>query len=276
MTRRAAALSTSPFAADLLAGPRRCGTAVGARYALVGDEILAVTPPGELRMPNGIEADLSLSPGEPLVVGNGELRTATVAIMRGSLWDSRPHPRFRLSLSPRPQLRFDALAGRGPGLTPLGDDILVGFLAAAALGGADPDFLAPEAERAGRSTTALSRTLLRLSARGHLPEAAHRLLEQGDPNPLLAFGATSGKGIAVGLSLLDEASAGKGRGRTVEFTLPLGSPSLRLMLVVARRPSRCRADMHYEPSEITAAPLIVPARNRSRASFAAASGKGST
>lgn len=235
MTQRAAALSTSPFAADLLAGPRRRGTAVGARYALVGDEVLAVTPPAELRMPNGIEADLSLTPGEPLVVGNGELQTASATITYGPLWDPRPHPRFRLSLSPRPRLRLDTLPGRGPGLTPLGDDILVGYFAGAALAGADPDSLAAKADRAARRTTALSRTLLRLAARGHLPEAAHRLLEQGDPNPLLGFGATSGKGIAVGLSLLDEASAGKSRGRTVEFTLPLGSPSLRLRLVVARR-----------------------------------------
>jgi hypothetical protein len=46
-----------------------------------------------------------------------------------------------------------------------------------------------------RHTTALSRTLLRLAAQGSVPEAAHRLLEEGDLNPLLDFGATSGTGI---------------------------------------------------------------------------------
>lgn len=235
MTRPAAALSASPFAADLLTGPRRRGTALGARYALLGDDVLAITPPGKLRMPNGIEADLSLTPGERVVVGNGELQTATATITCGRLWDSRPHPRVQLSLSPRPHLRLGRLPGRGPGLTPLGDDILVGYLAAAAFAGADSDSLAVEADRVGRRTTGLSRTLLRLAAWGHLPEAAHRLLEEGDLNPLLDFGATSGKGIAVGLGLLDDASPGESRGRTVEFTLPLGPSLLRLRLTVAPR-----------------------------------------
>lgn len=201
-------------------------------------------------MPNGIEADLSLTPGEPLVVGNGALGTATTTITCGPLWESHPHPRFRLTLSPRPQLRLETLPGHGPGLTPLGDDILLGYFAAAALAGAELDSLTAEADRAGRRTTALSRTLLRLAAHGHLPEAAHRVLENGDPNPLLGFGATSGKGIAVGLCLFGQASTGESRGKTVEFTLPLGSPSPRFRLVVAQLPGLGR-----EPAALPLATL---------------------
>jgi hypothetical protein len=42
---------------------------------------------------------------------------------------------------------------------------------------------------------------LNLASRGALAEVAHRLLVDGDPVPLLRFGATSGKGIAFGLTL---------------------------------------------------------------------------
>jgi hypothetical protein len=68
------------------------------------------------------------------------------------------------------------------------------------------------AERLAARTTTLSATLLRLAARGHLPEPAHALVENGDIGPLLDFGATSGKGIALGLAFAgqeewDEAAA---------------------------------------------------------------------
>jgi hypothetical protein len=200
MTR--AATSASPFAAELLAGPRRTGSAIGRRYARFGDVVLAVTPPGALRMPNGLEAQLTLRPGERVSVGGGELQTPTAAIALGPLWDPRPRPDFALSMRPPPRwLRLEMLAGRGPGLTPLGDDVLVGYLAGAALAGVDPAITFALAERAARRTTALSATLLRLAARGQLPEAAHRFLEHGDLGPLLGFGTTSGTGIAVGLTL---------------------------------------------------------------------------
>lgn len=191
----------SPFAAELLEGSPREGRAIGHGYVRFGDDVLAVTPPGAPRMPNGIEADLILTHGEEVTVGGGELRTAKAAIQGGPLWDPRPHARFAVALRPRPRLELDALAGRGPGLTPLGDDILVGYLAAAALAGEDVTLFA---ERAARRTTALSSTLLRLAARGHLPEPAHALLERGEIAPLLRFGATSGKGIAFGLALFSE------------------------------------------------------------------------
>jgi hypothetical protein len=187
---------SSPFAEELIRGPRRTGTALGHGYVRFGRDVLAVTPPGAPRMPNGIEAEIELEPGEEVVVGDGELRTARSTVTPGPAWDPRPHA--RLKRGPQRPRRLERLAGRGPGLTPLGDDILIGYIGAAALAGED---LSRLAECAAQRTTALSATLLRLAARGELPEPVHALLERGELEPLHHFGATSGKGIAVGIAL---------------------------------------------------------------------------
>jgi hypothetical protein len=199
MTTRA--LSIAPYAADALAGRERPGIGLGHGYILVGDQVLALTPPGKPRMPNGIETDLVVAEGEAVTAGGGSLRTATATVEGGPLWNPRPSPRVTLSLRPQPQLRLDRLAGRGPGLTPLGDDIVIGYLAAAALNGTPRADVHALVTHTARRTTRLSATLLYLAAGGALPEAAHPLLLDGDPEPLLRFGATSGRGIAFGLAL---------------------------------------------------------------------------
>lgn len=198
------AVSLSRYAAELLDGPRRFGRAVGHGYLLFDEDVVAVTPPGALRMPNGIEASLELRAGDPASIGGGLLEAPDGAVFSTErIWNARPHPRYALSVDPRPELDVDALIGRGPGLTPFGDDVLVGFFAAAALAGRAPT---SAAAAAALRTTALSGTLLRLAAEGELPEAAHRLLEDGDPEALLRFGRTSGHGIALGLAMgTDEA-----------------------------------------------------------------------
>jgi hypothetical protein len=193
------ALSISPFAVELLNGPPQLGVGLGHGHVLFGEHVITLTPEGRLRMPNGIGTDAVVARGEPALVGGGAFRTGAVAIGTGPMWDPQPRPRVALGLRPRPRLDLGRLAGYGPGLTPLGDDILVGFLAAAALAGSRPTAIACAAH-AARRTTAISGTLLRLAARGSLPEAAHRLLVEGDPEPLLAFGASSGRGIAFGLA----------------------------------------------------------------------------
>lgn len=194
MTRPAS--STSRFAAGLVAGPSRHGFAVGQRYARFHNDVLALTAPGAPRMPNGIETDVVLTVGEPLLIGDGEFRTPRGTVTAGPLWEARPCPRVALTIRPNANLVLDQLSGWGPGLTPLGDDILVGYTAAAALAGAP----LPPADSWGDRTTALSRTLLLLAALGELPEPAHALLEGGNPEPLLRFGSTSGKGIIIGLA----------------------------------------------------------------------------
>jgi uncharacterized protein DUF2877 len=187
---------STPFAEELLAGASLTGIALGHGYVRFGDDVLAITPPGAPRMPNGIVADLPLDPGDEVRAGGGELRTRTRTVRPKRTWDPRPH--VRLPRRTTRWRRLVRLAGRGPGLTPLGDDILVGYIGSAALAGLDVSRLAEQA--AGR-TSALSATLLRRAAAGELPEPAHALLEHGDVDPLLRFGATSGKGIMLGISL---------------------------------------------------------------------------
>jgi len=210
-----AALSISRYADELLAGPARRGHAVAHGYALFDRDVLALTPPGAPRLPNGIETDVRLVPGDPLVVGDGELHTTTATITTGPRWDARPSPRIGLSVRPNAELDFARLAGWGPGLTPLGDDILVGYLAAAALAGS----ARPSIDGFAAATTALSRTFLSLAVLGELPEPAHRLLEDGEHEPLLRFGSTSGKGIIVGLAAAT--SAPSACRKDFDFTLPL-------------------------------------------------------
>jgi Protein of unknown function (DUF2877) len=205
------AASISPFAAELLTGPPQTGIGIGHGYVLVGGKVVALTPIGRLRMPNGVESDLVIENNEHVFIGGGALRTARGAVTLGPIWNPRPHPRMEISLRPRPQVLLDELAGRGPGLTPLGDDILIGYLAGAALADVRTTGIAAFAAWAGARTTALSRTLLGLAANGWLPEAAHCLLGDGDPMPLLRFGATSGKGIAFGLALCGPTPVGGSR-----------------------------------------------------------------
>ena len=102
-------------------------------------------------------------------------------------------------VDPRFEAGVPTLAGVGPGLTPFGDDVLTGYVAGQALlGEQDASAIA---ELAARRTTALSATLLRHAATGELAEPAHALVLNGDIEPLLCFGSSSGVGIALGLAL---------------------------------------------------------------------------
>jgi hypothetical protein len=98
--------------------------------------------------------------------------------------------------------------GRGPGLTPAGDDVVAGTLAAIALRGqlhreATEAILA----HAASATTSLSSSLLRCAAAGQVvPQAARMLSALCGAAPLapalddlLAVGGTSGTALAIGL-----------------------------------------------------------------------------
>ncbi|HEX6514572.1 MAG TPA: DUF2877 domain-containing protein [Nocardioidaceae bacterium] len=108
------------------------------------------------------------------------------------------------------------LLGRGSGLTPLGDDVLAGWLATAVAAGAlrtapATAVAAEVAARAPAGTTLLSATLLDCAARGEvLPQYRRLLLDLADPrepspaaalDALVAVGHTSGAGLALGTSL---------------------------------------------------------------------------
>lgn len=105
----------------------------------------------------------------------------------------------------------DELVGLGPGLTPSGDDMLAGTLAALRLLGGDPAFTTTLADHVsavgGRRTTALSATLLRLAGQGDVAAEVGHVIKalngQGSLDEaarlLCAVGHTSGADIAQGL-----------------------------------------------------------------------------
>jgi hypothetical protein len=110
-----------------------------------------------------------------------------------------------------PTTQFAAVAGllgRGPGLTPSGDDVVAGFLLGArAFGQRVPGATAAVHELAGRATTALSAQLLRHASRGECVAQVATVVAglTGGRAPddavdqLLAVGQTSGAALGAGL-----------------------------------------------------------------------------
>lgn len=186
---------TSQPVLPLLRAPAVRAVSLGGGYVRLPDGyVLALVPPGKHRMPNGHR----FLPRPP--APGAEFCTARLG-PPGQPWNPVPVPAFRLVLSapgapPDPVL----LAGRGPGLTPEGDDFLVGYAAGLVLWHGRRSEAAAVAEAAAPLTTALSATLLWHAARGELPEPAHVLLETGDPGPLLSFGSSSGRALLRGLA----------------------------------------------------------------------------
>jgi hypothetical protein len=112
------------------------------------------------------------------------------------------------------------LLGRGPGLTPSGDDVLAGFLVGAHAFGLDVAGLRRAvAELAPFRTTALSAALLWHAGRGECADEvaalAAVLTGRGSTGPaarrLLAVGHTSGAALACGLLLAAERAPGQAR-----------------------------------------------------------------
>lgn len=202
------ARSVSAPVLPLLQGPVRPGVALGAGHLDLGDYVLTLTRPGAPRMPNGVECELVLTPGQLCWVGGGRLLAGDEAVLPGSPWDPVPRPRppgaggwpWAGSTGAKGFPDVEELAGRGEGLTPAGDDYLVGYAAALALLKGRRAEARALAEAAAARTTRLSATLLRHAARGELPEPAHALLERWDPGPLLGFGHSSGRWIFKGLA----------------------------------------------------------------------------
>jgi hypothetical protein len=115
------------------------------------------------------------------------------------------------------------LLGRGPGLTPLGDDVLCGWIATHRAAGV-PTPEVDDAVRAGlHRTTMLSATLLDCALHGEvLPELGGFLRAVGtaaEPDraaDLRAVGGTSGAGLLLGAELaLDDLVPGRTRSRVV-------------------------------------------------------------
>jgi hypothetical protein len=211
---------------------------------VTGPEVVAVVPPSSVRLPLGmvVAGTLPEIASDPtVVIGEGALSVGEEVWVPTRWFDPRPRSltaanparlvmasRVLWDLSPA-EVGVDtdrarqailalvageaeptcALLGEGPGLTPAGDDVVAGALAACELLGPKsalevvPEILA----RARRATTALSAALLSCAAAGQVvPEAARflsALCGRGDSGSALAglrsVGATSGNALAVGI-----------------------------------------------------------------------------
>jgi len=259
---------------EVLAGPVRRGRVLGAFpravYVAVGAEVVAVVAAGGLRLPVALVLEdpaplPALRPGTPALVGDGTVAVGGLRATVTSWWDPRPRvgpvvpaaveeARAALAASPSavaahlPALAAalgtpgadaaaDRLVGLGPGLTPAGDDVLAGTLAALHLFGGPP----LRVRAAGRTTT-LSAALLACAARGEVLAQAATLLRAlaGDGAPALAaltltrVGHTSGRDLAAGLLLGAGATAAGPRVTAPPGVAPAARPGAHLG---ARRPA---------------------------------------
>lgn len=140
---------------------------------------------------------------------------ALAALLPGT----RPGPRAARRASDAPALEpaVARLVGTGPGLTPSGDDVLVGLLAALSRGGhgcpwatAAFDSVGKTVSRHAHRTTDISAHYLRLAARGHVGELLSDLVDSiltGLPiealldraSDVLSVGASSGADALLGV-----------------------------------------------------------------------------
>jgi hypothetical protein len=222
--------------APLLDGPpRRVPEAARTRLSVhyeTGDPavpVLCVGLPDAVRLPNLVLVHALPAPGLA-TVGAGMLVTAH-ATWRVSRWWSPPRP-AGLAPPPSPErllewtarasgdpavrpsydgLRPATLLGRGPGLTPAGDDLLAGALVTAHATG-DPRLpgwrSATWSALARRRTTVVSRGLLRHALDGYaIPELADTLVTlsrggdvAGAVRRLLGVGHSSGPALLSGVA----------------------------------------------------------------------------
>jgi hypothetical protein len=206
--------------------------------------VVALLPPSSVRLPLGmvVSATLpALTAHEPVAVGEGALSLGDEVWVPSGWFDPRPKALTAadpsrviaassvLSELSAAEVGVDperaraavtaliggeaepacGLLGEGPGLTPAGDDVIAGALAACALLRGETQLRGVSEILAGarRATTSLSADLLSCAAAGQVvPEAADflgALCGQGDVAVALAglrsVGSTSGAALAVGI-----------------------------------------------------------------------------
>lgn len=232
------------------------GVSSHAVWLLVGDGVVVVSTRDATRLPNGVEVATrsgaglfdSIVHGASAVIRPDSIEFDGLVVDLVRWWDPRPAlpnrsadelaavirglPYSVPSIDPEP-LRSaiaaalpgdfldasEALLGRGPGLTPEGDDYLAGTLAAIrTLGtvlGSRPALGMLEAAEAALAhaastrTTTFSAALIRCAARGEVAMPAgvflRALAGRGDVAPshrdLLRVGHTSGPALAAGIVL---------------------------------------------------------------------------
>lgn len=243
--------SASIWVLGLVAGPARTVSVLHsgdhAIYLDLEGVCLGVLGARAVQVPCGVRTQLPHVPepasGTPVVVGDGVITmdelevlvtnivdtTVPVLSPEAAAWggghlgdlvgDRLDQARSTLPTEALRQLAagdpssVEALLGLGPGLTPLGDDVLAGWLAAA-VASRHPglgELRSTVALSARERTTALSATLLACAARGEgVPEFRSMLSGVADGNAdvieqslslLLRVGETSGEGLVLGAQL---------------------------------------------------------------------------
>jgi hypothetical protein len=172
--------------------------ALGPGPTVVWDPVVEPVEPGHALAARGAAILAALGVAGPAGVADALSCSATspsraaVAALIAALRTGDPAARRRAAL---------AVLGRGPGLTPEGDDLLAGACVTAAAAG-DPLALPPGFRTL---TTPLSATLLELAAAGAGPRPVHALLDLENGRwraalpELEGLGASSGRAIALGV-----------------------------------------------------------------------------
>ena len=198
----------------------------------VGGRCVSVLAAGVPGLPNGLRTNLlSVSSGTSRspYVGSGTLRWDGRVLVTGRHVDVRAPrvdpwvpqaspaavqgtPRSRVAGLVLPsevsERTVPCLVGRGGGLTPLGDDVLVGWLALHRAAGVATPAVDGAVRRALGRTTTLSATLLACALVGEVADPVRDHLgalgsdrEHATRARLEAWGASSGQGVAHGVDL---------------------------------------------------------------------------
>jgi hypothetical protein len=232
----------APVRTLLARAPRRARVRAGggAAYVELGDAVVVIVARGTVWLPNAIVvADrlppfggmATLTPGsislpdwaaawdarrapvwDPVVIGVGPAALPALSARGRALLDvlgGAPEEVTALAGSDLDAAKAAALdlVGRGPGLTPEGDDVLVGVCVAlvAAGHGRRAEALLPS--RLRERTTALSATLLELAVAGAGAEPLHALLDPRSErwpaalSRLESLGSSSGRAMALGAAV---------------------------------------------------------------------------
>jgi hypothetical protein len=255
--RRPILASGSPALASLALAPglgapprpaRVLGVSTDVAWCALDDQVIFLSSPDGVRFPNAILGTgwKHLEPDDRVVIGSGWLASGAIRWQVVRWWDPRPTPvaarrtdvlacvsDLEAGLPPTTCLPLGAalisgdhaaildqtraMLGAGPGLTPEGDDRLIGAFAAfrhvsSSLGHPGPggrlDELAEEIlGMASHMTSSLSATLLRHSLAGEVPGPIADLLRaitgRGQPpaamDRCLAVGRSSGRALAEGV-----------------------------------------------------------------------------
>ncbi|MBT9257635.1 DUF2877 domain-containing protein [Phycicoccus sp. MAQZ13P-2] len=256
---RVLAGAVSPLTADLVHGPPRRAEVLAAGrvgvYLRLDGRVLPVLGPDAVALPSALRVAepvhvAALAPGDGVVVGEGTVRLPSATVVARRTWRPARVPAGRLCSDlgrvvallaaatadapgwlvdgvahavhrAEPEVAVRALVGRGPGLTPSGDDALAGALLLHRAAGSPSDALAAAVRARLTATTAVSAALLEGAVDGWaapdvvaLVAAVARADAAGVTTHLpavLAVGHTSGRDLVTGLAATLAALAPTGR-----------------------------------------------------------------